>query len=104
MSYRFSGVLSPWSPPLASYLGPGLGPPRGDRVLVALRGPVGGDLRAEPDPVQQVRGAAQRVTDVEQPPDQRGHPGQRPPLVFLPAVSCQPGVQRGPQPGQLSFV
>ena len=63
---------------------PGHRPPCGDLHLVALRGPVHGYLRGEADPVQQVRRAAQRVADVEQPPDQRRDPGQRPPLVLTP--------------------
>jgi hypothetical protein len=40
------------------------------------------------------------VPDVEQPPDQRDGPGQRPPLVLAPAVRRRTQVQRGPQPGQ----
>jgi len=82
----------------------GLRAPRGDRCLVALGGPVRGDLRAEPDPVQQVRGAAQRAVHVEQPGDQRGDPGQRPPLVLVPAVGRRAEVQRSAQPGQLRVI
>ena len=39
---------TPRSPPLASHLRPGHRPPRRDRVLVALRGPVHRHLRASP--------------------------------------------------------
>ena len=39
---------TPRSPPLASYLRPGLAPPGGDRILVPLSGPVHRNLRAEP--------------------------------------------------------
>jgi len=77
---------TPRSPPLASYLGPGHSPPGGDRVLVPLSGPVRRDLRREPHPVQQVRHAPQRVRHVKQPGDQRSDPGQRPPLIGVPAV------------------
>ena len=87
---------SPCSPPY-----PRSGPPRGDLRLIALRRPVRGHLRAEPDPVQQVRHAAQRVAHVEQPGDQRGGPGQRPPLVLIPAGCGRARIQRGTQPGQL---
>ena len=59
------------------------------------------DLRGEPDPVQQVRGAAQGVADMEQPADQRGDPLQRPPLILSPAPGGRALVQRSPQPGQL---
>ena len=45
---------TPRSPPLASKLHPGHIPPGGDRGLVAFGGPVRGDLRGEPDPVQQI--------------------------------------------------
>ena len=71
---------TPRSPPLASKLDPGRGLPRGDRLLIALGGAVDGDLRGVADAVQQVRGAAQGVADVEQPAYQRGDPGQGPPL------------------------
>ena len=94
---------TPRSPPLASYLRPGHGPPRGDRVLVALRGPVHRDLRGEPDPVQQIGGAPQRVPHVEQPADQRGDPGQCPPLVLTPAPGRRAALQRRPQPLQLRW-
>ncbi len=48
--------------------------------------------------MQQVRRAARRVPDTEQAADQRGDPGQRPPLTFSPAVGCRALIQRGPQP------
>jgi hypothetical protein len=83
---RRRSTHTPRSPPLASYLRPGPGPPGGDRRLIPLRRPVYRDLRAEPHPVQQVRRAPQRVPKVEQPRDQRRDPGQRPPLVLVPAV------------------
>ena len=60
-----------------------------------------GDLRAEPHPVRQVRRAPQRVAHMEQPPDQRRDPGQRPPLVLIPTGRRRARIQRGPQPGQL---
>src|SRR5208283_4601133 len=74
---------------------------RGDLRLIALGGPVHRDLRGIPDAVQQVRGAPQRVPDMEQPADQRGDPGQRPPLILTPPPRGRAAVQRGPQPGQL---
>ena len=86
---------APRSPPLASKLDPGHVPPGRDRGLVAFGGAVYRDLRGEPDPVQQIRRAAQRVPDVEQPPDQGGHPLQRPPLILTPAVR-----RPGPYPAQ----
>ena len=92
---------TPRSPPLASKLDPGHVPPGGDGSLVAFGRAVHGDLRGVPHPVQQVRRAAQGVADVEQPPDQRGDPLQRPPLVLSPAPGGRALVQRRPQPGQL---
>ena len=76
---------TPRSPPLASKLHSGPPPARRRSPLVALGRAVRGDLRGEPDPVQQVRRAPQRVADVEQPPDQRGDPLQGPPLVLGPS-------------------
>jgi hypothetical protein len=49
------------SAPPASYLRPGRRPPLGDRVLVPLERAMGGDLRAEPEAVQQERHPAQCV-------------------------------------------
>jgi hypothetical protein len=40
--------------------------------------------------VQQIRRATQRVADMEQPADQRGHSLQRPPLVLIPAPGAGP--------------
>ena len=67
---------TPRSSPLASYLRPRLPPPGGDLRLIPLRRPVHRDLRGSPDAVQQVRRAAQRVPDMEQPADQRRDPGR----------------------------
>jgi hypothetical protein len=47
----------------------------------SIRRPARG--RGEPEPVQQVRGAPQRIWHAEQPHEQRRDPGQRPPLVFI---------------------
>ena len=82
-------------PRRAAHPTPGGSPPGGDRGLVPLHGPMGGDLRAEPGPVQQVRHAAQRVAHVEQPGDQRDGPGQRPPLVLHPSR-----MRPGPHPAR----
>src|SRR5579863_3757819 len=92
---------TPRSPPLASYLGPRLAPPRRDLRLITLRGPVHRDLRGVPEAVQQVRGAPQRISELEQPACQHGDPGQRPPLILTPPPHRRAAVQRGPQPGQL---
>ena len=92
------------SAPLASYLRPGRRPPGRDRVLVALERAVRRDLRAEAEAVQQERHPAQRVGDAGQPLDQRGDPGQGPPLVLLPAVGRRAGLQRGAQLRDLLLV
>jgi hypothetical protein len=48
------------------------------------------------EPVQPAGSAAQRVPDVEQETDQRGHPRKRPSLTLIPAIGSQTQVQRGP--------
>ncbi len=59
----------------------------------SIRRPARG--RGEPEPVQQVRGATQRIWHAEEPREQRRDPGQRPPLVFIPPVDGRVGVQGG---------
>ena len=66
-----------------------------------LCGPVRRDLRSEPETVQQVRHSPQRVRHAEQPGDQRRDPGQRPPLILVPAAGGRVGIQCCAQPGQL---
>jgi hypothetical protein len=51
--------------------------------------------------VQQIRRATQRVADMEQPADQRGHSLQRPPLVLIPAPGRRALIQFSAQPSQL---
>ena len=101
-SRRTRSTHTPRSPPLASYLRPGHRPPLRDRLLVALRGPVHRDLRAVyPSRCSRYDVPAQRVPDMEQPPDQRADPLQGPPLVLSPAPYRRACFQRGPQPLQL---
>ena len=71
--------------------------PKGLSALVGGEIVSGGhrDLRGVPEAVQQVRSAPQRVPDMEQPGDQRGDPGQGPPLVLIPPPGDRAGVQRG---------
>jgi hypothetical protein len=49
--------------------------------------------------VQQIGDAAQGGPDVEQPPDQRGDPGQGPPLVLIPPVRRRALIQLGAPAG-----
>jgi len=60
-------------------------PPGGDRRLVALSGPAGGDLNAPADQVQQQIHPGQRVLHAEPAAHHLGDPGQRPALVLIPA-------------------
>ena len=58
----------------------------------------------EPHPVQQVGHAPQRVGHAEQAGGQRRDPGQRPPLVLVPAEGGRAGIQRRTEPGELVLV
>ena len=51
---------------------------------------MGGDLRGEPDPVQQVRRAAQGIADMEQQADQGGDPLQPSGYLMTPGVEQPP--------------
>ena len=76
------------SPPLASYLR--LGPVRHAMMAFSSRSAVRCTGTCGEYPVQQIRGAAQRVPDMERPADQRRDPGQGPPLILTPPQAAAP--------------
>jgi hypothetical protein len=92
--------------PLASCLRPCLAAPGCAGAFVPLRRPMRHNLESKPQTEQQIRHSPQCVVHPEQPGDQRRDPGQRPPLVLVPAaVTCgRDSIQRRAEPGQLVLV
>jgi hypothetical protein len=66
---------TPRSPPLASYLRPGLRALGGDGLLITLSGRWIGTCGGVTHAVQQTRGAAQGIADMEQPKRSAWSPG-----------------------------
>ena len=105
---EWQDLVREWFPELAGDAA-AAGDVAGDRRLstssgtfaATYRRPVDGHLRGEPEAVQQIGGAARRVPDVEQPPDQRGDAVQGPALVLAPAPGGRAPLQRCPQLRQL---
>jgi hypothetical protein len=87
-------------PPPSFYLRPGLLPPGGDLLLVALGGLAGGHLHAPADAVQQQIQPGQGVGHAEPLAHHLGDARQRPASV-RPAPRRRAGIQQVPQLGQL---
>src|SRR4051795_3729053 len=81
-------------PPRSFYLRPGLLPPGGDLLLVALVSVPRRDLHAPAEPVQQQIQPGQGVVHAEPLAHQRGDARQRPALIG-PAPGGRTGVEQG---------